>query len=306
MIVLPDFEESELYLQLRNPVLFWNWVGLELNRLTHSIGGPKGGPVLSASALGMLHLAIHDSYFAIDTTSGHATYLVPSGDMARQLPPVVAGSDPKQAIAGAAIAVLSTLYLTPNPKMPQNVTAALTNLLNDWKAKYLLLFPALNPGSDGFKFGDRVGHVILKLLAIGPDDPGVGDVLNTGEKYKPKETRFKFQNDPGHSVRVAFVDPFDHNAGTTINPATSYGPFYGNTAIRFAVQHGHADRASDMHHKIDLPPGDTPPVKAEDLWVHDELEYHSAFKQVKKVGGTPNANDTHRQPDQTVAALFWA
>jgi vanadium chloroperoxidase len=46
----------------KNHTLYWNYVGLELNRLTHTVGGPQAGPPISARALGMLQLAIHDAF----------------------------------------------------------------------------------------------------------------------------------------------------------------------------------------------------------------------------------------------------
>lgn len=45
------------------PVLYWNWVGLEFNRVSTSLQGRQGGPTLGSRALGLLHLAMHNAWF---------------------------------------------------------------------------------------------------------------------------------------------------------------------------------------------------------------------------------------------------
>jgi len=48
-----------------NYIFWWNNVALELNRLVHTIGGPMQGPPLSARALGVIHISMHDAYLSI-------------------------------------------------------------------------------------------------------------------------------------------------------------------------------------------------------------------------------------------------
>jgi vanadium chloroperoxidase len=69
----------------KNYILFWNNVALDLNRLTHTIVGPQDGPPVSARALGILHLAIHDAYFGIFPYASHRN--------ARDLPDVTPCSE---------------------------------------------------------------------------------------------------------------------------------------------------------------------------------------------------------------------
>ncbi|WP_162235389.1 hypothetical protein, partial [Sphingomonas sp. Leaf226] len=63
--------------QLRNavPVFYWNFVALEMNRLTHSLSGPQTGPTMSSRALGLFHLAIHDAWFGLQTSPTFPPYL---------------------------------------------------------------------------------------------------------------------------------------------------------------------------------------------------------------------------------------
>lgn len=103
-----------------NYIMYWNNVALDLNRITHSIAGPYGGPPLSARALSILHLAIHDSYFAIRTemAQGITTFLDPNGtNPLHRLPPVGIARDARNAVAAASIRVLTRIYATPNPSV---------------------------------------------------------------------------------------------------------------------------------------------------------------------------------------------
>ncbi|TYT24952.1 hypothetical protein FZO89_00895 [Luteimonas viscosa] len=60
-VLVPHAED----LEMDDPLMYWNLVALDMNRLTHSVGAPQGGPPLSARALAIVHLAIHDAYFSV-------------------------------------------------------------------------------------------------------------------------------------------------------------------------------------------------------------------------------------------------
>ena len=111
-IPLPKIDEPEEY--NTNYILFWNHIGLELNRLTHTVGGPLTRPPLSARALGLLHLAIHDSYFSICPPTDFTTFLSPDAENdAYRLPSPNGADDARQAVAGAALKMLTSLYMKP-------------------------------------------------------------------------------------------------------------------------------------------------------------------------------------------------
>ena len=47
-----------------DPILFWNAMALEANRVSHTNGKDSGtlGPTLSSRAMAMVHLAMYDAY----------------------------------------------------------------------------------------------------------------------------------------------------------------------------------------------------------------------------------------------------
>src|SRR4051812_2643946 len=55
-----------------DPILFWNEVALEANRVSHTNGkNEQTGPALSSRALAIVHLAMYDAYAGVikDTTN---------------------------------------------------------------------------------------------------------------------------------------------------------------------------------------------------------------------------------------------
>jgi hypothetical protein len=64
---LPPFEKPMIF--NKNYVLHWILAGLDLNRISHSVGGPQTRPPISARAVGMLQLAVHNAYLAIKSSS---------------------------------------------------------------------------------------------------------------------------------------------------------------------------------------------------------------------------------------------
>src|SRR4051794_30817612 len=86
-----------------DPILFWNDVALEANKVSHTTSPmEQAGPPLSARALAIVHLAMYDAYRPIDETAG-APYLP-------ELPAPPPGATTQGAVAGAAYTVLSTLF----------------------------------------------------------------------------------------------------------------------------------------------------------------------------------------------------
>ena len=59
-------------------ILYWNEVVNEADRTTHTTGAPEEvgsrGPCGSSRAYAMVHLAMHDAYFSINSKP-HGTYL---------------------------------------------------------------------------------------------------------------------------------------------------------------------------------------------------------------------------------------
>jgi hypothetical protein len=92
-----------------DPILYWNEIVNEADRTTHTTGAPSEarsqGPCGSSRAYAMMHLAMHDAYFSINSKP-HGTYL------ANLQPQPKSGADTDSAIAAAAHATLSVLYPT--------------------------------------------------------------------------------------------------------------------------------------------------------------------------------------------------
>jgi vanadium chloroperoxidase len=138
-----------------DPILHWNEVATEANRVTHttrapSEAGDRGGPG-GARALAIVHLAMHDAYFGINSGL-YEPYLE------EDLPTVSTGADADAAVASAAHATLSALY--PTQKAFFDARHAAAGLV------------AGKADADGHIFG---GKVASKVLALRKDDPGFGD-----------------------------------------------------------------------------------------------------------------------------------
>ncbi|KAG9231143.1 putative vanadium chloroperoxidase [Amylocarpus encephaloides] len=285
MVLLPPVDEPASW--NTNYILFWNSLGLDLNRLSTSIGGPSTGPPASARLLAILHLAINDAYFAInpDPTGVATTYLTPcSSDPSTALPPLVGADDAAQAVAAAANTVLRQLYTTPSP----DIATATTNQLTDLIQSYLDKVPVLDTLGRSYRFGIAVGQAILNLLDQGP---GVFDQ----DSYRPAGGRYKFDADPSNPIKRVPVDPNDPNGPQkSIRPVN--GPFYGLLGKRIAVQ-GTVNGAQVEHIIADPPVG---------FSTNNQAVYDFSVQEVYRQGGDAALNTTKRTPEQTTAGYFWA
>lgn len=87
-----------------DPILFWNEVALEANRVSHTNGaGEATGPTLSSRALAIVHLAMYDAYAGVDTAAALPHYITPAS-------PAPAGASVSAAVAAAAHSTLSSLF----------------------------------------------------------------------------------------------------------------------------------------------------------------------------------------------------
>ena len=287
MVVLPPTEEpAELN---TNYILYWNDVALELIRLDSSLAGPQGGPANGARVLGMLHIAINDAYFALkpDKTGLATTYLTKNAsDSNFQLPDTNGSTDAANSVAGAATTVLQQLYTQPNPRIANSTTFQLTGFLQGRSNA----FPGLNTLGSSYQFGAAVGRAILNLLAIKPGEPGTD-----AGAYHPRPGLYKFNDDPTNPVRVVPVDPNDPNGPQqAIRPY--YGPFYGQTAKRLAVQF-QIDGKPTEHIIADPPVG---------FGTNNLDLYNLTVRDTIAEGGAPTLQTTRRSIDHTAGALFWA
>ena len=132
-----------------DPILYWNDVALEANKISHTNGkGEQTGPTLSSRALAIVHLAMYDAYAGI---VGTLPPYLPG------LPPPLPGASVNAAVAAAAHATLSSLF--PSQKA-----------FFDEKHFQAGLSGAGLP--EGHAFGLLVAG---KILADRKDDPGASD-----------------------------------------------------------------------------------------------------------------------------------
>jgi hypothetical protein len=132
-----------------DPILYWNDVALEANRVSHTDRKDNQtlGPTLSSRALAIVHLAMYDAFVGA-AQSGLSHYLTPT-------PP--AGSSEDAAVAAAAHATLSHLF--PSQKAFFDLKHAQAGL----------------SGADLQK-GHQFGLMVAKnILDDRKDDPDAGD-----------------------------------------------------------------------------------------------------------------------------------
>ncbi|KAK4207487.1 phosphatidic acid phosphatase type 2/haloperoxidase [Rhypophila decipiens] len=278
---LPKTEEPAVY--NTNYILYFNNLALDLNRLSHSLASaPHGGPALSARVLGIVHLAIHDAYFAIHPPADGAftTYL-------SELPPLNGVTDARQAVAGAAITALQTLYATPSTTTSTVTTFALKQFIT----KAADGFPKLDVRSPSFQFGVAVARAILDLLLY-PGEPGADQ-----GNYQPKEGPYKFRPEVNHPVRLVPNDVNNPDGPKHAEPLY-YGPLYGTHTRRVAVQM--KVNGQDTEHILADPPTLLSP-KSEDV----EEDLDSLLDAVRS-GATVTDARARRSPARLATGYFWA
>jgi vanadium chloroperoxidase len=283
MLQLPKIDESP---ELNGvSVLYWNHVGLEMNRITHSLGGPHTGPTMSSRALGLLQLAMHDAYFGAlghGAASNPPPYLpdhdpVDPGDLAA-LPlrdPIWTHGEAERALTAAAITVLDTLYKRGGPGISVLANKTLASSLAAMVEAYDGDIDVLG---GPYRYGEEVAERILGLLAVQGSQRGAD-----AGRYRPKDGPLYFRDEPLNPVRRQEIDP-DHPERGTRPVRIYHAPFYGEEVAPFAVTDPDAHTLSP--------------------WPTDD--YVDALREVVRLGGAPGLSKTARKPDQTVAAYYWA
>ena len=135
-----------------DPILYWNEVALEANRVSHSDGSKEqNGPTLSSRALAIVHLAMYDAYAGVAKDPTNLPPYLPG------LPVPGVGASAAAAVAAAAHATLSKLFPSQKPFFDlKHLQAGLQG-------------PGLN---EGHQFGLLVAQ---KMLADRKDDPDASD-----------------------------------------------------------------------------------------------------------------------------------
>lgn len=96
-----------------DPILYWNDVALEANRVSHTNGkNEQTGPTLSSRALAIVHLAMYDAYAGVRGNPFSPVNLSP---YLPGLPNPPAHASASAAVAAAAHATLSNLFPSQKP-----------------------------------------------------------------------------------------------------------------------------------------------------------------------------------------------
>lgn len=99
-----------------DPILYWNDVALEANRVSHTNGkGEQTGPTLSSRALAIVHLAMYDAFAGVTNNPATLPLYLPAASLP-PLPPAPAPAGAVDAaVAAAAHATLSALFPSQRP-----------------------------------------------------------------------------------------------------------------------------------------------------------------------------------------------
>jgi vanadium chloroperoxidase len=171
-LAVPQEDEGEDI----EPILFWNKVALNANRVSHTVE-PKeqAGPTRSPRALAIVHLAMYDALIGV---LGDAATFSP---YLEDLPEPGAGASEDAAVAAAAHKTLSELFPSQKPVFD------------------LELARAGNASDPGHDFGVAVAEAILADRA-GDPDAGAGS-------HKPSLQRGHHRPDPDNPDQ-GFHGPF--------------------------------------------------------------------------------------------------
>lgn len=164
---------------MNDPILFWNEVALEANRISHTNGkDEQTGPTLSSRALAIVHLAMYDAYAGV--------FGNPADDLPEYLtlnPFTGTANDDEAAAAVTGAAATTLLELFPSQK--------------DFFNKKLT--ESGKPLNDGYYFGCYVGREMLKDRK---NDPSASD-----NGYTASLERGKHRIDPDNPGQ-GFHAPF--------------------------------------------------------------------------------------------------
>lgn len=164
-----------------DPILYWNEVALEANRVSHTNGkNEQTGPTLSSRALAIVHLAMYDAYAGVRGN--------PSAPV--NLSPYLPGLPTPQLNASADAAVAAAAHAT------------LSSLFPSQKSFFDLKHTQAGLQGTGLQEGHEFGLLVAqKMLEKRQDDPSASD-----DGYAASMARGAHRPDPDNSQ--GFHAPF--------------------------------------------------------------------------------------------------
>lgn len=165
-----------------DPILYWNEVALEANRISHTNGkNEQTGPTLSSRALAIVHLAMYDAYAGV---RGNPIAPVNLSSYLPGLPKPKANASVDAAVAAAAHTTLSRLFPSQ-------------------KAFFDLKYAQAGLAGSGLPEGHEFGVLVAqKLLDKRQEDPNASD-----DGYVASLARGAHRPDPDHPGQ-GFHAPF--------------------------------------------------------------------------------------------------
>lgn len=169
---------------MRDYVMLWNAVALEMNRRDHTgrmNAKNNRGPTASSRALAIIHLAMHDAFFGLtgrppisSALAGLSGPINPYSNVAPHAPQPWSADNEGAAVSGAAAATMTALY--------PDFRTLVDDMLRGFQ------FGAGNPA---FDFGFKVGAAIVdSRKSDGSSDSGGVDPIDAYWRHREDPTDF--------------------------------------------------------------------------------------------------------------------
>jgi vanadium-dependent haloperoxidase-like protein/PAP2 superfamily protein len=250
---------------------FWNEIALKANGRDHARMAPlrpeQPGPVRTARAFAIVHIAIFDAYNAI--VGGFESYTgftpILGGSAANLEEKDVNNNDDDRRRASVDAAIIQAAATTLKALYPsQSATIEIIRRLD------LLTIPAGSAKNNGIAIGQQAANAILLRRS---NDGSQHNEPVYGVGYIPNPAFGKWRRDPVST--------------TPENPGLALGAFWGALVQPFVILSAGQFR-----------PDPTPALSS--------LAYAQAFNEVKRLGGDPErGTPTQRTADQTIAGIYW-
>jgi PAP2 superfamily/Vanadium chloroperoxidase N-terminal domain len=250
---------------------FWNEVALKANGVDHARLAPlrpnQQGPLRTARAFAIVHIAIFDAYNAI--VGGYESYtgFTPIlGGSATNLEHEDIDIDGPIRRASVDAAIIQAAATTLKALYPSQATA-----IEIVRRIDLLSIPDGSAKNNGITIGQQAANAILSRRA---NDGSQHNEPIYGVGYIPNPAFGKWRRDPVST--------------TPENPGLALGAFWSALVRPFVILSASQFRP--------VPP---PALSSS--------AYAQAFNEVKRLGGDPDqGTPTQRTMDQTIAGIYWA
>jgi Vanadium chloroperoxidase N-terminal domain/PAP2 superfamily len=256
-------------------LLFWNEIALKSNARDHARVAPlrpdQGGPLRTARAFAIVHIAMFDAYNAI--VGGFESYT--GLDMASLDADI--NCERRRASVDAAIAqaagdTLIALFPSQAPNIKAIQRADLKTIPDG---------PAKDAGRE---IGRRAATAILEKRRNDgsqfPEPEYAVDLNRDGIFYRPNPAFGKWRRDPVSTAPEM--------------PGLALGAFWAR------------DREGELRDRLPFVTLSAEQVRSDPPPDLTSMEYAKAFKEVKRLGGDGKVTPTKRTLDQTIAGIFWA